>query len=36
MALRAEGGRRYGAMNAAARGISEMALGWFEMAEGRE
>lgn len=28
MALRVEGGRRYEAMNAAARGISEMALGW--------
>jgi len=27
MALRVEGGRRYGAMNAAARGISEMVLG---------
>lgn len=28
MALRVEGGRRYVAMNAAARGISEIALGW--------
>lgn len=36
MALRVEGGRRYGAMNAAARGISEMALGWSGMAEGRQ
>lgn len=36
MALRVEGGRRYGAMNAAARGISEMALGWSGMVEGRQ
>ncbi|KAI4497804.1 hypothetical protein M0802_007130 [Mischocyttarus mexicanus] len=27
MGLRVEGGRRYGAMNSVARGVSEMALG---------